>query len=203
MIGEFVGTTLFLFFAFGGTQVANIGDGSTANNTTTGSNTGGVDPSKLLYISLSFGFSLMVNAWIFFRISGGLFNPAVSSLSRISIYSNSKGHACTHPHARPRSHPRYPPPHSPDQWCLFRRLPRQRHIPKSIQRPNNSGCWNNSGTRRLDRSTLHSFVGVHNHHACEREASSYIYRADWDWPCTFHRGTRSSLLYRRLIEPSS
>jgi aquaporin related protein len=30
-----------------------------------------------LYISLSFGFSLMVNAWIFFRISGGLFNPAV------------------------------------------------------------------------------------------------------------------------------
>ena len=31
-----------------------------------------------LYISLSFGFSLAVNAWIFFRVSGGLFNPAVS-----------------------------------------------------------------------------------------------------------------------------
>ena len=31
-----------------------------------------------LYIALSFGFSLAVNAWIFFRISGGLFNPAVS-----------------------------------------------------------------------------------------------------------------------------
>jgi aquaporin related protein len=27
---------------------------------------------------LSFGFSLAVNAWIFFRVSGGLFNPAVS-----------------------------------------------------------------------------------------------------------------------------
>jgi len=32
----------------------------------------------LLYIALSFGFSLAVNAWVFFRISGGLFNPAVS-----------------------------------------------------------------------------------------------------------------------------
>jgi aquaporin related protein len=32
----------------------------------------------LLYISLIFGFSLMVCVWVFFRVSGGLFNPAVS-----------------------------------------------------------------------------------------------------------------------------
>lgn len=37
-----------------------------------------VNTSNLLYIALSFGFSLAVNAWIFFRVSGGLFNPAVS-----------------------------------------------------------------------------------------------------------------------------
>lgn len=36
------------------------------------------DPAQLLYIALSFGFSLAVNAWVFFRISGGLFNPAVT-----------------------------------------------------------------------------------------------------------------------------
>jgi len=36
MIGEFVGTTLFLFFAFAGTQVANIGAGQTSDNSTTG-----------------------------------------------------------------------------------------------------------------------------------------------------------------------
>ena len=30
------------------------------------------------YISLVFGFSLAVNAWVFFRVSGGLFNPAVT-----------------------------------------------------------------------------------------------------------------------------
>jgi aquaporin related protein len=38
----------------------------------------GSNPSQLLYISLSFGFSLAVNAWVFFRISGGLFNPCVT-----------------------------------------------------------------------------------------------------------------------------
>ena len=37
-----------------------------------------VNTSNLLYIALAFGFSLAVNAWIFFRVSGGLFNPAVS-----------------------------------------------------------------------------------------------------------------------------
>jgi hypothetical protein len=71
-IGEIVGTTMFLFFAFAGTQVANV---NSTNAATTGFNS-----QKLLYISLSFGFSLMVNVWIFFRISGGLFNPCVRAL---------------------------------------------------------------------------------------------------------------------------
>lgn len=73
MSGEFAGTFLFLFFAFSGTQVAN------AQKKVLGSGTEmqGSDPSQLLYISLCFGFSLAVNAWVFFRISGGLFNPAV------------------------------------------------------------------------------------------------------------------------------
>ncbi|KAJ9608689.1 Aquaporin-1 [Cladophialophora chaetospira] len=76
MAGEFVGTFLFLFFAFSGTQVANT------PQTTSGSQSTdlpqGPNPVQLLYISLCFGFSLAVNAWIFFRISGGLFNPAVT-----------------------------------------------------------------------------------------------------------------------------
>lgn len=81
-IGEFVGTTMFLFFAFAGTQVANIqssasSDSSSTSNTTSGGATG-FNISVYLYISVIFGFSLMVNVWIFFRISGGLFNPAVT-----------------------------------------------------------------------------------------------------------------------------
>ncbi|KAF1988559.1 aquaporin-like protein [Aulographum hederae CBS 113979] len=76
-IGEFVGTTMFLFFAFAGTQVANIGAAPSDENTTTNGTTG-FSPTVLLYIALVFGFSLMVNVWIFFRISGGLFNPCVT-----------------------------------------------------------------------------------------------------------------------------
>lgn len=32
----------------------------------------------LLYVSLAFGISLAVNVWIFYRVSGGIFNPAVT-----------------------------------------------------------------------------------------------------------------------------
>jgi aquaporin related protein len=81
-IGEFVGTTLFLFFAFAGTQVANIqSSASTASSSTSNTTSGGArgfNVSVYLYISVIFGFSLMVNVWIFFRISGGLLNPAVT-----------------------------------------------------------------------------------------------------------------------------
>jgi aquaporin related protein len=65
--GEYVGTFLFLFFAFAATQVANNLRGTRP-----------MDIASLLYISLAFGFSLAVTVWVFFRISGGLFNPAVS-----------------------------------------------------------------------------------------------------------------------------
>ncbi|KFA60874.1 hypothetical protein S40285_04846 [Stachybotrys chlorohalonatus IBT 40285] len=75
-MGELVGTTMFLFFAFAGTEVANI-RADTGDQTTTGGATG-FNVAVLLYVSLSFGFSLMVNVWVFFRISGGLFNPAVT-----------------------------------------------------------------------------------------------------------------------------
>ncbi|KAJ6115369.1 hypothetical protein N7486_001147 [Penicillium sp. IBT 16267x] len=69
VLGEFVGTFLFLFFSFAGTQVANTPMPAPGSNPNT---------SNLLYSSLAFGFSLTVNVWAFFRITGGLFNPAVT-----------------------------------------------------------------------------------------------------------------------------
>jgi aquaporin related protein len=82
-VAEFAGTFMFLFFAFGGTQVANTAalysDAATAGQKE-GSLTQAPNTSVLLYISLIFGFSLMVTVWVFFRVSGGLFNPAVSCL---------------------------------------------------------------------------------------------------------------------------
>ncbi|KAI9872646.1 MAG: hypothetical protein M1830_001370 [Pleopsidium flavum] len=73
--GEFAGTFLFLFFAFSGTQVANTQTQGQSGTTIVAA---APNPAQLLYISLCFGFSLAVNAWVFFRISGGLFNPAVT-----------------------------------------------------------------------------------------------------------------------------
>lgn len=69
MIGEFVGTFLFLFFAFAGTQIAN-----------TPAPEPGSPPSAtaIIFISLAFGVSLTANVWAFYRITGGLFNPCVS-----------------------------------------------------------------------------------------------------------------------------
>ncbi|KAI1800916.1 aquaporin-like protein [Daldinia bambusicola] len=70
-MSEFAGTFMFLLFAFGGTNTVNTTVTMRAGETA-------ADPAKLLYISLCFGMSLVVNAWVFFRISGGLFNPAVT-----------------------------------------------------------------------------------------------------------------------------
>ncbi|PHH69592.1 hypothetical protein CDD80_6638 [Ophiocordyceps camponoti-rufipedis] len=36
------------------------------------------NPSTVFYIAASFGFSLGVNIWIFYRVSGGMLNPAVT-----------------------------------------------------------------------------------------------------------------------------
>lgn len=71
MAGEFVGTFMFLLFALGGTQVVKS---ELAEDQ--------ADPARLLYIALCFGFSFAVNAWVFFRVSGGLFNPAVCMTRR-------------------------------------------------------------------------------------------------------------------------
>jgi len=73
-VAEFAGTFMFLFMAFAATQVANAAAPATDNNALSQF----PNSANLLYISLAFGFSLATNAWAFFRISGGLFNPAVT-----------------------------------------------------------------------------------------------------------------------------
>lgn len=69
--GEFVGTFLFLFFAFLGHSTAVYQAASTGPDGTHSNET-------VMYIALSYGFSLLVSVWLMFRISGGLFNPAVT-----------------------------------------------------------------------------------------------------------------------------
>jgi aquaporin rerated protein, other eukaryote len=69
-LGEFFGTFMFLLMAFCATQIANT---SSFDEDDAGPNI-----SNLTFIALAFGFSLAVNCWIFARVSGGHFNPAVS-----------------------------------------------------------------------------------------------------------------------------
>ena len=65
--GEFVGTFMFLLMAFLGhqmsvsQQVATLPNGTNSNQT-------------VIFIGMSYGLSLLVAAWIFYRISGGLFS---------------------------------------------------------------------------------------------------------------------------------
>lgn len=66
---EFIGTFFFLTLAYGGVQA-----------TTAAGGVGQPAPNALnvFFASVSFGFSLLVSAWLFYRVTGGLFNPNVS-----------------------------------------------------------------------------------------------------------------------------
>ncbi|KAF1960018.1 aquaporin-like protein [Byssothecium circinans] len=76
-LGEFVGTFMFLFFAFAGTQIA--AESTPPNPLQPIDQIVPPSPAKLLYISLAFGISLAVNVAIFADVSGGMFNPAVTT----------------------------------------------------------------------------------------------------------------------------
>lgn len=71
VIAEFVGTFLFLLFAETIAQIANQSPDIPQPG-------GGSNPPQLVMIAFGFGFSVMVNVFIFFRISGGQLNPAVT-----------------------------------------------------------------------------------------------------------------------------
>ncbi|KAF4571085.1 MIP/aquaporin family protein [Pleurotus pulmonarius] len=76
---EFVGTFVFLLLGLGGIQAAqSLSDPDTSAAMSENLPPMASDTQRYLYISTSMGFSLLVSAWLFFRITGGLFNPNVS-----------------------------------------------------------------------------------------------------------------------------
>lgn len=72
-LGEFIGTTMFLFLAEGGAKTAQLSVSAAQNDTATP-----LSNETIMFIALSFGMSLLVTAWMFYRITGGLFNPAIT-----------------------------------------------------------------------------------------------------------------------------
>ncbi|KAL6864630.1 aquaporin-like protein [Trichoderma novae-zelandiae] len=71
VFGEFCGTFMFLLMAFIGTQAA-------IQNNSPGNPDAPLFPFSLMYIAASFGTAVAVNVWVFYRITGGMFNPAVT-----------------------------------------------------------------------------------------------------------------------------
>lgn len=79
VIGEYLGTTMFLFFGYIAAQTANEKKDITLR-AAIGAGAAPAGPSllQISYISAVFGLSLAANAWIWYRVSGGMFNPSVS-----------------------------------------------------------------------------------------------------------------------------
>lgn len=72
--GEFVGTFFFLWLSYATNIMAIRQAPSPAA-------AGGPSSLTTVIIAMGYSFALLVNVWAFFRISGGLFNPAVRSPS--------------------------------------------------------------------------------------------------------------------------
>ncbi|KFG81033.1 aquaporin-1 [Metarhizium anisopliae] len=71
IFGEFCGTFMFLMLSFAGAQTA-------INNNQPKIPDGPMAPATLLYIACAFGTAIAVNVWVFYRVTGGMFNPAVT-----------------------------------------------------------------------------------------------------------------------------
>lgn len=69
--GEFCGTFMFLYFSFACQIMLHT------QRSETSLENGGFSAQMNIHTALVYGFSLLVNVWAFYRISGGLFNPAV------------------------------------------------------------------------------------------------------------------------------
>ncbi|KAK0730157.1 aquaporin-like protein [Lasiosphaeris hirsuta] len=70
-VGEFAGTFLFLYFSYAGNLMA-------ASLAPTAAPGGGKSSETVIFISLTYSLSLLVTVWAFYRISGGIFNPAIT-----------------------------------------------------------------------------------------------------------------------------
>lgn len=81
--GEFVGTFFFLWMGYSGQTVV-------FNQASAPAIAGGLSSESVVFTALVYGLSLLVNAWAFYRISGGLFNPAVSEW----LNDSPPGHYC-------------------------------------------------------------------------------------------------------------
>ncbi|CAN8102683.1 unnamed protein product [Discula destructiva] len=79
MIGEYLGTMMFLFFGFVAAQTGNEKADITLQASLNFTNPPpGPSLIQIAYISSVFGLSLATNVFVWYRVSGGMFNPSIS-----------------------------------------------------------------------------------------------------------------------------
>jgi len=76
---EFIGTTIFLTLAMGGIQAVKFANHIPSLTPDIEAFTSVVTTGQLLHIAFSMGFSLLISVWLFYRVTGGMFNPAAST----------------------------------------------------------------------------------------------------------------------------
>ena len=181
-------------------RVANISS-NTNTGTTVITQVAQKNPSELLYISLSFGFSLAVNAWVFFRISGGLFNPAVGDDCPMGltcagtfqyfwqrlIFSGNGRHGS---HRRHLNRSWHSPLHHPNRSGHSRGIYRTGIIPRQTCRFNHAWRRNNTCPGCRDRDDSDRAARFHDFYASSRKASRELHCASGHRTESFHRRAR-------------
>jgi aquaporin related protein len=88
-IGEFLGTFGFLFMAYLIAQIALTPDPAVETSSTA------INHAKLIMVSFGFGLALMTNIFIWFRVCGAAFNPAVSlGLAVMGVITPGRAFVC-------------------------------------------------------------------------------------------------------------
>lgn len=180
MSGEFIGTIMFLFFAFGGTQIANTLTPADSPSLT-----------QLSYISLSFGIALAVTAWTFYRVSGGLFNPAVCTHPSLCLYPIALTH-CEAPLGHFWLGPRWGIAvgsrhlslSGPDNWGNSSGCSCLGLISWSFAGWNKSWAWNFHRSRRIHWNVSDRRAGTHNSIPGSRKDQSNLHCSRGYWAGT-------------------
>jgi aquaporin rerated protein, other eukaryote len=71
---EFIGTITFLLLGLGPIQASSIARAESGS-----AGTSGTPINQMMYDAAGLGLALLVSAWLFYRVTGGLFNPNVST----------------------------------------------------------------------------------------------------------------------------
>lgn len=175
--GEFVGTFFFLFFGYSGhLMVINEADSTVE--------TPGV--IQTVFVGYAYGFSLLVTVWAFYRISGGLFNPAVSwtqSLLRNQLMTDLTAGDSRLMHGRPIALDQSSIPHSNPAHCIHVcgrgcgcHVPRRHWLNQHSHWPRGEYC-----ASIVCRNVFHELPRLRYPYACHRKVARHVPCANWNW----------------------